>query len=190
MSGNTLPLKPGSYASVLQANTYSTNEAVSQLLTEIDQIRHLDEPEAYALACDELHLQLTSLMEHLPTSDFILHCVQAVNDNPELLRRLADEQHYRFCTEPETRQMINYRRFFAVNSLICLNTQEETVFQAVHQLARMLRNDGIFQGLRVDHVDGLFDPSQYLDRLRALAGDDAYLVAEKILQDNEDLPQS
>jgi malto-oligosyltrehalose synthase/4-alpha-glucanotransferase len=48
--------------------------------------------------------------------------------------------------------------------------------------------EGIFSGLRVDHIDGLYDPSQYLDRLRELAGDETYIVVEKILEPGESLP--
>ncbi|GAB4054389.1 hypothetical protein [Spirosoma litoris] len=54
---------------------------------------------------------------------------------------------------------INYRRFFTVNSLICLNIQNPVVFEHVHEHAKNLLKTGVFQGLRVDHIDGLHDPS-------------------------------
>lgn len=83
---------------------------------------------------------------------------------------------------------INYRRFFTVNELICLNIQEKKVFEAYHQYIEQLLKEGIFQGLRVDHIDGLSNPTDYLTKLRALAGNDCYIVVEKILQQHESMP--
>ncbi|MBD2756130.1 malto-oligosyltrehalose synthase [Spirosoma sp. BT704] len=190
IGGNTLPLKPGSYEAVLQANIVEANDAVRQLLTVLSPLRQLDEPEAYTLAWDEFREQLTSLVNTPQTGQYVADCVKAINGDSATLRRLADEQHYRFCTEPETRLAINYRRFFAVNSLICLNMGDELVFEKVHSLTKELIDEDVFQGLRVDHVDGLFDPAQYLKRLRELTGKDTYVVVEKILQATERLPES
>ena len=76
---------------------------------------------------------------------------------------------------------INYRRFFNINGLISLRVEDEAVFHDTHALILRLCADGAFNGLRVDHIDGLYDPAAYLERLRAAAGD-AYLVVEKIFQ--------
>lgn len=188
VQGNTLPLKPGSYAAVLRAGDGEPNEAVAQLLDLLDQLRHNDEPESYAVAWDEFRQQLTALMKNEATAVYIRSALDNVNRSPELLGALAIEQHYRFCTEPETRREMNYRRFFTINGLICLNMREEPVFRAYHQLTKELVDEGVFQGLRIDHVDGLFDPKQYLERLRELTGPETCLIVEKILQGNEDLP--
>ncbi len=115
--------------------------------------------------------------------------LKALNNNPELLAELAERQHYRLCSYEETDQHINYRRFFTVNSLICLNIQDKTVFEEVHRYVKALTDEGIFQGLRIDHIDGLYDPEQYLKRLRRLAGKDTYIVTEKILEHGEDMPR-
>ncbi|HZI01931.1 MAG TPA: malto-oligosyltrehalose synthase [Flavisolibacter sp.] len=84
---------------------------------------------------------------------------------------------------------MNYRRFFTVNGLICLNIQDEHVFEVYHQLIKQLVDEGIFQGLRIDHIDGLYDPSGYLHRLRKLAGEETYIVVEKILEQEETVPE-
>ncbi|WP_158798443.1 malto-oligosyltrehalose synthase [Pedobacter sp. L105] len=97
-------------------------------------------------------------------------------------------QYYRPCHWKETNERINYRRFFTVNSLICLNIQHEETFKVYHQLIKTLLDEDVFQGLRVDHIDGLYDPETYLDRLRQLAGEDTYIVVEKILEKGEELP--
>ena len=106
------------------------------------------------------------------------------------IKALADSQYYRLCNYRETNTVINYRRFFTVNSLICLNMQLREVFDSYHQLTKQLLDEGIFQGLRVDHVDGLADPTAYLQQLRSLCGNDVYIVVEKILAHNEQLPRS
>ena len=98
------------------------------------------------------------------------------------------QQYYRPCHYQETNEKINYRRFFTVNNLICLNIQKEEVFRDYHALTKKLLDQGIFQGLRIDHVDGLYDPSAYLQQLRQLCGPDAYILVEKILEPGETLP--
>jgi malto-oligosyltrehalose synthase/4-alpha-glucanotransferase len=108
----------------------------------------------------------------------------------EALLELARAQHYRLCSWQETDRRINYRRFFTVNGLICLNMQRPEVFQEYHRLIAKLCAEGVFSGLRVDHSDGLFAPRQYLEELRALVGKDAYIVVEKILEPGEALPES
>lgn len=104
------------------------------------------------------------------------------------IKEIADQQFYRLCSYQESNERINYRRFFTVNSLICLNMQSRNTFDDFHVLIRTLVEQKIFQGLRIDHIDGLFDPLQYLENLRALCGEDVYIVAEKILEPGEVLP--
>jgi len=106
------------------------------------------------------------------------------------VREAVDLQYYRPCHFKETNERINYRRFFTVNSLICLNIQHRKTFDDYHVLIKELLIDGVFDGLRVDHIDGLYDPEGYLKQLRDLAGGDTYIVIEKILEDGEELPVS
>lgn len=114
--------------------------------------------------------------------------IKALNSDKNALLTLANNQYYRLCSWKETDTKINFRRFFTVNSLICLNMQNKEVFESFHALILTLLQEGVFQGLRVDHIDGLYDPANYLKSLRALAGDEAYIVVEKILGRNEQLP--
>lgn len=113
--------------------------------------------------------------------------IAQVNADPSLLARIAEAQHYLLCPWHCTDHTINYRRFFTINGLIGLNIQDERVFDEYHRLIRRLCADGVFQGLRADHIDGLADPSTYLYRLRQLAGAGAYLCVEKILEPGEKL---
>ncbi len=112
------------------------------------------------------------------------------NISSEALKELLDKQHYRLCSWMETDGKINYRRFFTINSLICLNIHDDEVFNEYHTVIKELIEEGIIDGLRVDHIDGLYDPTKYLQQLKELAGDNIYISVEKILQPAEGLPNS
>ena len=111
--------------------------------------------------------------------------VEQINQDRSLLRALLSFQHYRLCSWRESRHRMNYRRFFAINSLICLQMEDENVFDVYHQYLRSLYDRGLIQGLRIDHIDGLARPGEYVQRLRNVFGDDCYLADEKILQSDE-----
>jgi len=96
-----------------------------------------------------------------------------------------DRQHYRLVGWRGGR--CGYRRFFSITSLAGLRQQDDAVFAASHAQVRSWFDDGLVDGLRIDHPDGLADPAGYLDRLRALIGPDAYLVIEKVLAVGEAL---
>jgi malto-oligosyltrehalose synthase/4-alpha-glucanotransferase len=179
------PLHLRSYATILKAHSERPSEAIQKLL---DQIAQLRKPEAYAQQSATCQETLAGLMKDATSKAYVRRCLNIVNTTTYCIQEIVDEQVYRLCYHGETDQQINFRRFFTVNSLICLNIQDPAVFEAVHQLPKTLLEAGIFHGLRVDHIDGLYDPSQYLERLRKLAGDTAYIVVEKILQNDEELP--
>ncbi|MFE6908379.1 malto-oligosyltrehalose synthase [Streptomyces erythrochromogenes] len=103
---------------------------------------------------------------------------------PELLAA----QWYRPAWWRETSTALNYRRFFTISELIGVRVEDPDVFTATHAKVLELVRDGVAQGLRIDHVDGLADPEEYLGRLRAAAGDDCWVVVEKILARHERLP--
>jgi (1->4)-alpha-D-glucan 1-alpha-D-glucosylmutase len=105
------------------------------------------------------------------------------------LDRLLSWQLFRLSFWKVAAEEINYRRFFNINQLISLRVEDKEVFESTHELIfRMVREEK-FDGLRIDHVDGLYDPKVYLERLRERAGD-VYLLVEKILDPEEELPSS
>ena len=104
-----------------------------------------------------------------------------------LLDGLLAQQWYRLSFWKVAAEELDYRRFFNINELISLRVEEEKVFHHTHALAVKLAREGCFTGLRIDHVDGLYDPLGYLHRLRREAGD-VYMVVEKILALGEELP--
>ncbi len=107
----------------------------------------------------------------------------------DLLDNLLDEQFFRLSYWKVGNEELNYRRFFTINDLISLRIEEAKVFAHTHELILRLVAEGKINGLRVDHIDGLYDPAQYLQRLREQAPY-VYLVVEKILEHGEELPVS
>ncbi len=97
-------------------------------------------------------------------------------------------QHYRLAWWRTAGDCINWRRFFDINELVSLRMDEPAAFDAVHALPLRLYAEGLLDGLRIDHVDGLADPAAYCRTLRQRLGKDAYLVVEKILLRGETLP--
>ena len=102
---------------------------------------------------------------------------------------LLDTQHYRLAFWRTGLRDINYRRFFDVSSLAGVRVDESSVFNQTHRRAMELVRDGLVDGLRVDHVDGLRKPDEYLRWLRDAVGD-TWVVVEKILAMGEGLRES
>lgn len=89
-------------------------------------------------------------------------------------------QHYELISWREADSTLNYRRFFAVNTLVALRVEDPEWFKRSHAEIRRWFDDGLVDGLRVDHPDGLREPGKYLDDLAALTGG-SYVLVEKIL---------
>ena len=107
----------------------------------------------------------------------------------DLLDELLAEQFYRLSFWKVGAEELNYRRFFTVNELICLKVDDPQVFEQTHSLIDQMVKIGQFNGVRIDHIDGLYDPTTYLERLRDRLGD-TYIVVEKILEAEETLPSA
>ncbi|HSX95807.1 MAG TPA: alpha-amylase family glycosyl hydrolase, partial [Streptomyces sp.] len=103
------------------------------------------------------------------------------------LPRLLDAQWYRPVWWRLARTELNYRRFFSISELIGVRVEEPDVFDATHATILRLMEEGVVDGLRVDHPDGLADPDAYLRRLHEATGG-RWTVVEKILADGEALP--
>jgi len=110
-----------------------------------------------------------------------------VQSDPDAFDALLQRQHYRLAYWRSAQEELNYRRFFTVDSLIGMRMEQQHVFEDSHRKILDLLATGDVEGLRVDHVDGLRDPAEYLRRLRDRARD-AYIVVEKILAAGEELP--
>ncbi|MEM7709497.1 MAG: malto-oligosyltrehalose synthase, partial [Pseudomonadota bacterium] len=100
---------------------------------------------------------------------------------------IHDAQPWRLTHWRTEAAAIRHRRFFTVTGLIGLRVEDRAVFEDVHRLTFDLIDSGVAHGLRVDHVDGLADPAEYLDRLRRRLPDTPIWI-EKILTRDEALP--
>lgn len=119
-------------------------------------------------------------------------------DDPQALAALLDKQHYRLGWWRQANDELNWRRFFTINELAGLRVEDDDVFEQTHALYFRLWQQGLIDGVRVDHVDGLSDPAAYCRKLRksfaalprdkGAAQEPAYIVVEKILAPGEALP--
>jgi (1->4)-alpha-D-glucan 1-alpha-D-glucosylmutase len=96
-----------------------------------------------------------------------LNGTKGVPESFDRLERLLADQAYRLCFWRVAADEINYRRFFDINELAAIRVEDPQVFAAIHELILRLIEQGCVTGLRIDHVDGLFDPVQYLSDLQA-----------------------
>jgi len=125
---------------------------------------------------------------------FVDRSLEHFNGRPEEpgsfddLDELLGGQHFRLAFWKVGTEELNYRRFFSINELISLRAEEEEVFNHTHGLLLELAGGRAEVGLRIDHVDGLYDPYLYLRRLRERLPE-RFVVVEKILQMNERLPE-
>jgi malto-oligosyltrehalose synthase len=123
-------------------------------------------------------------------------------DGRARLHQLLEKQHYRLAWWRCANDEINWRRFFDINELAALRVEDDEVFDAVHGRILEFYAQGLIDGLRIDHVDGLAQPGAYCRKLRARLGalegmrtdgclpGPAYLVVEKILARDERLAAS
>ncbi|HKV10322.1 MAG TPA: malto-oligosyltrehalose synthase [Thermoanaerobaculia bacterium] len=113
--------------------------------------------------------------------------VEEINADPDRLDELLQRQNYRIAFWRTAGQELDYRRFFDVHTLVGLRMEDERAFADTHALVLDWLSRGMLDGLRIDHPDGLRDPKQYFERLRA-ASSRAWVVVEKILEPGESLP--
>ncbi len=231
-----LPVAPRTYDSILGRQLDSLtvdlgkdNSGVQELQSILTAISHL--PPRTELAAEKLEerrrekeiikRRIASLYQESPeVREGIDRTVAEFNGNVEnpqsfdLLDSLMDAQAYRLAFWRVAGEEINYRRFFDINELAAIRTETTDVFNATHQLILRLLVEGKVTGLRVDHPDGLRDPTAYFQQLQqsyishrgqsrqdALCGATSahnpqdrphwplYIVAEKILAEGESLPE-
>lgn len=116
----------------------------------------------------------------------------------DLLSTLLQAQSYWLAFWRVSLEMINYRRFFSINDLISIRVEDPPVFEATHTLLFNLLEERKIDGLRIDHIDGLYDPQGYFLRLRQRIEQEKkgegklkefYLVVEDILSGDETVPE-
>ncbi len=186
--GRALPIDPGTYGEILTLNLDEFRETLpadSEDLRELESIvtatQHLParsdtDPEAVRERQREKAVIKGRIADLAATSppiaEFIHTNVAELNGTPgvpssfDRLERLLNAQAYRLSHWKAASDEINYRRFFDINELASVCMEEEKVFEESHALVFELLAGGKLDGLRIDHVDGLFDPLEYLWRLQ------------------------
>jgi (1->4)-alpha-D-glucan 1-alpha-D-glucosylmutase len=109
-----------------------------------------------------------------------------INSAPDSLDAIFERQNYRLSFWRAAAQDVGYRRFFDINTLVGLRIEDERVFEDTHSVILAWLAEGVIDGVRIDHPDGLRDPADYFRRLRE-ARPAAWVVAEKILMRGERL---
>ncbi|MET0637382.1 MAG: malto-oligosyltrehalose synthase [Chitinophagaceae bacterium] len=177
------PVNPDDYNLLLSGTETEGQQHLNASLFSLLSKIHSG-PDEWAAAKKDL----TDRLLEPALADRIRTRLDLLNDDSTLLSQLVFSQHYLLCDHSISNNQLNYRRFFNVNSMICLRMEDEQVFNDYHQYTYSLYKKGYITGLRIDHVDGLKNPRQYIDRLRKLFGEDCYIIVEKILDIKEDLP--
>lgn len=149
-------------------------------------------------AAAEVKSRLRELPEIRPAVEEIMRRLEGEPGKVEsfdALHDLLEGQNYRLSYWRVAAEEINYRRFFDINTLAAIRIEIPEVFEAAHGLVFELLARGDVTGLRIDHIDGLWDPRAYLARLQEryaqiAGGESLYLVVEKILDPTrEQLPE-
>ena len=207
------PLDPKSYPMVLEGlSGLPENELAMELRSLITAFGNLpdqeetDEEQLSERARDAV-IHKSRLARLCRESSEIAHAiderVREINgeagdvESFETLHRILEKQAYRLVYWRVASDEINYRRFFSVNDLAGVRVEEDQVFDETHRLVLNLIRDGKVDGLRLDHPDGLYDPTGYFQKLQERVGEalgvseeePLYVLVEKILAPHEGLPE-
>jgi (1->4)-alpha-D-glucan 1-alpha-D-glucosylmutase len=212
-----LPLAPDTYAWVFRRTIGAwladhAGEDAEELQSILTGSRNLPsrserDPDAIDIRAREKEVikrRLAALVARSPeVASLVDDCVRQLNGTPgqprsfDELDALLNAQSYRLAHWRVASEEINYRRFFDVNQLAALRMEDPAVFEDVHRFVFDLVEKGAVTGLRIDHVDGLYAPQDYLRRLQERCagfsgsnGDRFFVVVEKILGTGEQLAAS
>ncbi|CAB3770299.1 malto-oligosyltrehalose synthase [Paraburkholderia humisilvae] len=179
---------PVDYAALLQAAERAELSALAERFHGLTT-QPADQPRA-AQARDALREYVAQ--HGLSSIECVLHAYAP--DDPvtrDHLHRLLERQHFRLAWWRTAADEVNWRRFFDISTLAAVRVERPDVFDAVHALVFRLYADGVIDGVRIDHIDGLAEPREYCQRLRQrlseLREGAPYIVVEKILARGEPL---
>ncbi len=184
------PISPRSYATIFEAGEEPLAELAQDFKAAIEGPRAPAAARAQAAA---LKRRLSEMAAEPNAAAAIAAALQFFNGeagNPASFRplhALLDAQAYRLAYWRVAREEINYRRFFDINDLAGLQIEVPQLFEDTHRLVFGMVERGEVQGLRIDHIDGLFDPAAYCGTLQARFGEPLYITVEKILASYEGL---
>jgi len=176
------PISPRSYAIILKAG----DERLAGLAGQFAALDGCSAPNARERA-NELKQCLADCASAPEFAGAIERALTGFAGQPgerasfEALHRLLEMQAYRIAYWRVAAEEINYRRFFNINELAGLRMELPELFERTHRLVFKLIERGEVQGLRIDHIDGLFDPKTYCEQLQRSFAAPLYVLVEKIL---------
>lgn len=141
---------------------------------------------ALPLSPASLDILLGGIGEEASGVDALTRGIEKANADRNLLHEIHEAQVWRLAYWRLAREALTYRRFFEIADLVGVRIEDRNVFADVHKLPLRLVRDGVVDGFRIDHVDGLAHPAAYLDALKRASHVDTVLV-EKILGADEEL---
>jgi (1->4)-alpha-D-glucan 1-alpha-D-glucosylmutase len=158
------PINPATYGPLLESAENPLLDEMSKRFAALDQY-----PQAWERA-RQIRADLAELTSDPAIGKAIEQSLQRYDSStPEGFKRLhhlLEAQHYRLASWRTAGDDINWRRFFDINELGGLRVERPTVFEATHGKIFQLISDGLVDGLRIDHIDGLADPRGYCRKLR------------------------
>ncbi|MFC3719301.1 malto-oligosyltrehalose synthase [Deinococcus metalli] len=192
---------PARTADLTRAELASIARSVANLPRSTARDLTDDDREERAQEMEVMTRRLGALLDaSRPMRDALDATIAETNADPLRLDALISEQNYRLAFWKVASEEINYRRFFDINDLAALRMEDWRVFEWAHRTLFALLRDGVLQGVRLDHTDGLYDPAGYFRALQEGAAAalgvpggpelPVYVVAEKILEPGETLPES
>ncbi|WP_454876302.1 malto-oligosyltrehalose synthase [Pseudomonas farris] len=164
------PICPTNYGELLKADDQLNAEQVEQLKSLADRFSTL----SYQTDAHSLAIPLKAELHELASDPAILHAIQhtlgtydsLTPEGFQRLHNLLERQSYRLASWRTAADDINWRRFFDINELGGLRVERPAVFEATHAKIFELVAEGLVDGLRIDHIDGLADPRGYCRKLR------------------------
>jgi (1->4)-alpha-D-glucan 1-alpha-D-glucosylmutase len=207
--GTTFPLRPQSYPLILRplvAECPAADAAALEIIVSEFNEGIEPDPDEKEISNGSLSRRTDRLKDRLdlllagsaPLKGLLDARLAALNGqagNPasfDELHGIIERQHYRLARWQSGAHEINYRRFFAIDTLVGLHMENPDVFRESHAFVARLLLSGEVAGLRIDHIDGLRLPADYLGRLQALPRAEEkkplFVLVEKILARQEALP--
>ena len=198
--GNQLPLSWNSQTQILKRVVQKSDMSTASKSDLLEKINLRDSnPRALNDGRTVLEKELRSLgQDGEILAKPITNELADLRMNHDRLDELLSQQNYRLSHWKVATEEINYRRFFDVNSLAALRVEDPDVFADIHRLLFDLIEKKLVTGVRVDHIDGLALPRNYLEKFQEVAGDvlgktdeprPIWLLVEKILAAGEELPE-
>ncbi|MDI2145236.1 MULTISPECIES: malto-oligosyltrehalose synthase [unclassified Pseudomonas] len=186
------PICPGDYGELLKADE-PANEVLKSLADRFSSLSYQTDARSLAIPLKEELQKLASAPHILQTIQRNLtHYDSKTDEGFQRLHQLLERQSYRLASWRTAADDINWRRFFDINELGGLRVERPAVFEATHGKIFQLIEEGLIDGLRIDHIDGLADPRGYCRKLRRrldflAPGRHLPIYVEKILGDGETL---